>query len=145
MEFEIFVPGRPAPQGSKRGFYNKQTKRVHMVESSDKVKPWRQAVTHAVLEADIGEVVGALSVELYFLLPRPKSHYGTGRNVSKLKPSSPDFPAVRPDLDKLVRSTLDGLDDGGLFEDDSRVVRIRAEKWYAKSPLTGCRIRVFNV
>lgn len=141
MELDIFVPGRPAPQGSKRGYYNKKTNRVHMVESSDKVKPWRQSVTHAVLQAGVGQLAGPVTVELFFLLPRPKSHYGTGRNASKLKPSSPRFPAVRPDLDKLVRSTLDGMDDAGLFEDDSRVVRIVTAKWYAKE-LTGCQIRV---
>jgi hypothetical protein len=34
------------------------------------------------------------------------------------------FPAKRPDLDKLVRSVLDGLSDGGAFDDDSQVASL---------------------
>jgi Holliday junction resolvase RusA-like endonuclease len=40
---------------------------------------------------------------------------------------------VRPDLDKLLRSTLDGLTDAGVWRDDSQVVSISAAKVYAKN------------
>lgn len=144
----FFIPGLPAPQGSKRGFYNKKTRRVHMVESSKNVKPWREAVKWTALEEDgtlkagFERVEGPVDILLVFWLPRPKGHWGTGRNEGKLKLSAPPFPAVRPDIDKLARSTLDGLKDAGLYEDDSRVVFLRVEKRYAERQGTGCSVEI---
>jgi Holliday junction resolvase RusA-like endonuclease len=127
------VYGIPAPQGSKRGFYNKHTGRVQVVESSKKVKPWRQAVTHTALEHINGSpITGPVSVILRFMMARPQGHYGTGRNEGKVKSSAPLFPAVAPDIDKLARSTLDGLADAGVFTDDSRIVTLRLEKRYTE-------------
>jgi len=65
-----------------------------------------------------------------FRLPRPKGHYGTGRNVAMLKPSAPLFPAGRPDLDKLLRSTFDALGEAGVWGDDAQVVAARGRKVY---------------
>jgi Holliday junction resolvase RusA-like endonuclease len=39
---------------------------------------------------------------------------------------------VAPDIDKLARSTLDGLADAGVFTDDSRIVTLRLEKRYTE-------------
>jgi Holliday junction resolvase RusA-like endonuclease len=39
-------------------------------------------------------------------------------------------PAVKPDIDKLCRAILDGLQDGGLLAEDSRVVTLTATKRY---------------
>lgn len=47
----ITVHGSPAPQGSKQAFRNQYTGRIQQVESSMKVKPWRQDVIAAALEA----------------------------------------------------------------------------------------------
>ena len=108
----IFVPGIPAPQGSKSGFI--QRGRVVLVESSKKVKPWREAVAkHA--KGDLLE--GPLVIEVEFVMPRTKA-MGT-------KPAPPMI--QRPDLDKLIRSTCDGL-TGAAYVDDSQVVAITAHK-----------------
>lgn len=48
-----------------------------------------------------------------------------------MRPSAPRRPGVKPDLDKLVRSTLDGLVAGGALEDDARIVGLVASKRYA--------------
>ncbi len=122
---QLTVIGEPAPQGSKR-----HVGRGILVESSKKVKPWREAVKWAVIDAGNPSFDGAVAVDLHFYLSRPKGHYGTGRNAGTVKPSSPDFPAVRPDIDKLARSTLDGLGDAGVFTDDSRIVSLGLEKRY---------------
>ena len=45
-ELEFRVVGIPAPQGSKT-----LTRYGALMESSKKVKPWRQDVIHAALEA----------------------------------------------------------------------------------------------
>ena len=78
-----------------------------------------------------------------FRLPRPKGHYGTGRNAGLLKPSAPWYPAGRPDLDKLLRSTLDALGEAGIWGDDAQVVTIAASKHYTSDyEPPGATIRV---
>jgi crossover junction endodeoxyribonuclease RusA len=137
---EIIILGTPAPQGSKHGFAVKRkgvyTGRVAQVESSAKVKPWRMAVKYAALEAlpsrdGSAILTGAIVLEVTFRLPRPKGHYGTGRNAGLLKPSAPWVPNVRPDLDKLLRSTFDALGEAGVWRDDAQVVSVYARKDYA--------------
>ena len=121
----VVVLGTPAPQGSKRHVGGGR-----MVESSAKVAPWRQAVIHSCVLADAYgmRLEGPLRVDITFRLERPKGHYGASGMV---KPSSPIYPVVKPDLDKLVRSTLDGLTDAAVWRDDSQVVELHARKAYA--------------
>ncbi len=123
----VEVYGTPAPQGSKR-----HVGRGIMVESSAKVKPWREAVKAAVLDqTGAGAALdGTLSVEVVFRLPRPRGHYRTGRNAALLRDGAPAWPGNKPDVDKLLRSTLDALTDVGLWRDDSQVTHLRAVKRY---------------
>lgn len=124
-----WVSGIPAPQGSKR-----HVGAGRMVESSARVAPWREAVKWAVAEAHRGPItatVAPVSIEVSFYLPRPGGHYGTGRNAARLRPGAPETPAVKPDLDKLLRSTLDALEEVGLLRGDAQVVGISASKVYA--------------
>jgi hypothetical protein len=112
----ITVHGHPAPQGSKRAFAIRKggvlTGKAAVIESShDRVKSWRQAVMDAALGA-MGEreaMDGPLEVHMTFYLPRPKDHYGTGRNAHVLKPSAPPYPVKPPDCGKLARATEDAL------------------------------------
>jgi crossover junction endodeoxyribonuclease RusA len=133
-ELLFFVPGDPAPQGSKRAFRNQHTGRIQLTESSKKVGPWRERVAIAAHNAMCSGAVfdGAVSITLNFVLPRPKS---------APKRSTP--PAVkRPDLDKLIRSCLDAI-TGVVVSDDSRVISLAAYKRIAEIGETaGCEIRV---
>lgn len=116
----IVVYGSPAPQGSKKfvGTYMGKDGRTHgmMGESSKKVKPWRQDVVAAAVEAR--EAAGnpdpldcALSVRMIFTLPKPKS-----------APKKKRIYAMRkPDVSKLARSTEDALTTALIWADDSRV------------------------
>ncbi len=113
----ITVHGLPAPQGSKRPLINKYSGTVQLVESSKKVKPWREAVKWAARTGVVNRIDGPVDVDIVFTLPRPKS-----------APKSRKYPDRKPDIDKLVRSTLDALKDAGAFEDDSRVVCLLAAK-----------------
>lgn len=116
----IVVYGSPAPQGSKsfKGMLTGKDGRSHavMAESSKKVKPWRQDVVAAAVEAR--EAAGnpdpldcALSVRMIFTLPKPKS-----------APKKKRIYAMRkPDVSKLARSTEDALTTALIWADDSRV------------------------
>lgn len=130
MSLFLVVYGIPAPQGSKRHVGNGV-----LVESSAKVKPWRALVTAAASEARVArgwhpDRLEPLTLDVVFTLARPASHYRTGRNAHLLRDTAPEHPATRPDMDKLLRSTLDALTDAGCMAEDSRVVRIVAAKAY---------------
>lgn len=123
------VDGLPAPQGSKRAFHHAKTGKIMMLESSDKVKPWRQAVAHAAMEAMKGRppLMCPLRMTVLYRLPRPKAHYGK----KGLKDSAPYYRSKTPDLSKLQRSTEDAL-TGIVYVDDSQIVRIEATKVYGE-------------
>jgi crossover junction endodeoxyribonuclease RusA len=112
------VPGKPAPQGSKR-----HVGRGILVESSKEVGPWRERVALAAHNAMAGRNLldGAVHVRLDLTLPRPKS---------APKRSTP--PAVkRPDVDKLARAILDAI-TGIIVRDDSQIVDLHATKRLAE-------------
>lgn len=113
MTIEIVVYGNPAPQGSKK-FVGIVNGHGMMVESSKKVKPWRQDVKAAALAVRNGNppLEGPIIARMVFTIPKPVS-------APKRKRTYPD---KKPDLSKLVRSTEDALTDAGIWRDDARVV-----------------------
>lgn len=145
LSFE--VRGIPGAQGSKT-VYGKG----RFVESSAKVKPWRQDVKAAAEAALIASnewetgYRGPVAVRIVFTFPRPASHYGTGRNAGVVKESAPWYPIGRylGDLDKLCRSTFDALTAAGVFHDDSQIYGADVVKtWNAFHP-SGARIEVWT-
>ena len=143
-ELEFRVVGIPAPQGSKT-----LTRYGALMESSKKVKPWRQDIIHAALEAYSGKPFDEpVSVTVTFVFPRPKSHYGTGKNSETIKPKAPLFCTSKTngDIDKVCRSTFDALSvssGGSVIMDDSLVVSVKALKRYAaRYELAGANINV---
>lgn len=111
------VLGTPAPQGSKRAFVVKG--RAVITEDSKKTKPWRDSIATAAQDAMTGlPIDGAVVVTVTFYFVRPKS-------VKR------PYPSVAPDIDKLERALLDGLQAGGVLTDDARVVDLIARKRYA--------------
>lgn len=129
----ITVFGVPAPQGSKRAFV--RNGRAVLVESAGAShKAWRTAVAetcHGIWSGrDPLDV--PLDVHIEFSMPRPKSAMRK------------HFHDRRPDIDKLVRSTLDGMTDSGVISDDARIARLTAIKFYSQTSdaWTGARITV---
>ena len=130
MKIEFFVPGVPAPGGSKTGFYIPKLKRVVMTPASMKTKPWMALVSAYAKEAYSGALLtGAIELSIQFRFCRPKGHYGTGKNAGILKVSAPKHHLTKPDRTKLLRSTEDAL-KGVVWRDDSQVVTGPTEKVY---------------
>tara|TARA_R100000781_G_C4069486_1_gene123978 strand:- start:325 stop:774 length:450 start_codon:yes stop_codon:yes gene_type:complete len=131
---KIRAYGIPAPQGSKKSFGN-----GYFVEASQRVMPWREAVKEAALRDYQGEPLdGPLKVQIIFLFPRPKKHYGTGKNANILKKNAPYYVTAKNkgDLEKLERSTYDALSEstgGTVMKDDSLVVKNLNEKRYCSA------------
>jgi Holliday junction resolvase RusA-like endonuclease len=93
----IVVRDTPAPQGSKR-----HVGRGVMVEMSKNVKPWREAVrfeAQAVRGLAREPLSGPVRCWVTFTVRKPAGAPKTRKT----------WPAKRPDVDKLLRSTLDAL------------------------------------
>lgn len=123
---EFFAAGIPRPQGSKNRWGQ---------EMSKELRPWRDSVISAAHNAEGQEVFfGTTTVVLAFFFPRPKSHYGSGKNAEVLKESAPLWKTSAPDLDKLTRAVLDALTQAGLLRDDAIVCELHATKTYGDRP-----------
>lgn len=133
------IYGIPMPQGSKTAFV-----RGNRAVLTDGRRPaaraahaaWRQAVAtaardHLTAQPWTAAFDTACVVHATFLLPRPKSI-----------PKKRRYPDRRPDLDKLTRSLLDGLADGALLADDSRVVELNVIKRYVDDEAPGALVTV---
>lgn len=128
MEFTVL--GVPAPAGSKRGFAVKG--RVIITDANKKAAPWKALVSAAAREVYDGPLLtGPLAVRMMFYFPRPKGHYGTGKNAGKLKASAPAEHTKKPDALKLSRGTEDAL-TGIVWRDDSQIVCETLSKHYGE-------------
>lgn len=138
----IVVYGAPAPQGSKKFVGTTKTGRGIMVESSTKVKPWRQDVKDAARQVmgQSAPLDGPLLVVMTFTLPKPTSAPKTRRT----------WPCRKPDASKLLRSTEDALTDAGVWVDDARGVDVLVRKRYPNEgrnalPSPGAVIEIYQV
>jgi Holliday junction resolvase RusA-like endonuclease len=97
------------------------------------LKTWREDVKAAAVDAMNGRIPFEGPVELLvtFVLVKPKS-------VKRV------WPFVRPDLDKLLRSTGDALTSAGVYGDDSQLVKITAQKLYGIHPGAEVLVRVVS-
>ncbi len=136
------VYGVPQPRGSKSPWIPKRadgspvTKNGRIViatmDSNKKSRSWMNDVHAAAVAAYRGDLLaGPVSLAIVFYLPRPKSHFGTGRKSGTLKASAPRHHVQKPDSDKLLRGVKDAL-KGVIYRDDCQVCQERIEKrWCA--------------
>ena len=86
--------------------------------------------------------VGNIYLTLRFSMPRPKSHYRTGKYKHLLKDSSPELHSVKPDLSNMVKLYEDILQPD-FYVDDSQICVLNCYKDYiqhGKEPQTYVRI-----
>lgn len=121
----ITVYGTPAPQGSKKFVGTTKQGRGILVESSKKVRPWRQDVKEAAIKAMGGPgrgIQGPVVAIMVFTVQKPKTAPKTRRT----------WPDRKPDLSKLVRSTEDALIEAGAIEDDARIISCSSSKVFPR-------------
>jgi len=132
--FSVFC--HPEPQGSAKAFIQKG--RAIVTSDNKKLKPFRQEVTQtAILEVrragfttPIAGKHEPVTLSLVFVFNKPPS-----------APKRREYPAVKPDLDKLTRATMDAL-TGVLFLDDAQVVCLDVSKEYGE--IEQVRIGMFS-
>ncbi|MFH9236107.1 RusA family crossover junction endodeoxyribonuclease [Streptomyces globisporus] len=145
LRLTIVVHGRPAPQGSKKYAghrLNAASGRMSavLVEQSKRVKPWRHLVTTATRAAAAEQIAahvkqhrdwpthlaqpldGPLEAEIVFTVLKPASAPKRRRTWPTTRHSG--------DVDKLIRSTFDGIADAEAVTDDSRIIRVTATKTF---------------
>ena len=88
-------------------------------------------------------ILTPIGIILSFYMPRPKAHYGTGKNSQILKKSAPEAHSSKPDIDNMIKFVLDSL-NGIYFKDDSQVFIITAKKLYSERPRTEIEIEIIN-
>lgn len=122
MNLKFTVFGIPQPQGSTRAFIPKGWKRPVITSDNAKLKPFRQEVAQTAMIAmrECGAQIAArgmpITLALAFYFEKPKS-------VKK----SVNRKTTKPDLDKLLRATLDAL-TGIVYADDSQVDQCEMRK-----------------
>ena len=136
MSVDLRILGVPAPQGSKTALPGGRLIEGGSATGRARHRAWRTAVAEAAAHAMTGRdrpLDGPLQLVADFRMPRP---------ASARKGES--WAWRKPDIDKLLRSTLDGLTDGGLIVDDARIVYVSASKALAdlSDPWTGAIIRL---
>ncbi|SDK79837.1 RusA family crossover junction endodeoxyribonuclease [Arthrobacter sp. ok362] len=121
-----FVPGTPVPQGSVDVY------RGRVVSVKAPLREWRTKIRASTMARHDGPPMdGPLNVSLVFQLAPPKKPRWWA-------------PAVKPDLDKLIRAVLDSLSTTknrktkavikGVITDDARIIHITAAKTYHGNP-----------
>jgi Holliday junction resolvase RusA-like endonuclease len=141
MSVSFTAYGVAQPAGSKTVGFTKGG--AHYVRDSAKGSAgWKKTVAQVAGAQMSGKPLleGPLLLEVVFWMPRPKGHYGSGRNAEKLKPSAPRFPTVKPDATKLLRALEDAL-TGIVWRDDAQVVVQTVTKTYGEP----ARVEVYVV
>lgn len=143
MKLTFFVPGIPAPGGSKRFVgHSKKTGRAILIDAAgERNKNWRSIVglvgAAEMREKAVLSFTGPLRVRFDFILPRRKSDLNSKGEV---KASAPFYHTTKPDALKLARSTEDAL-TGIVWADDAQTAVLEISKRYADAgEPCGCQI-----
>ena len=147
-EISFDILGTPAPKGSNRAMLIGGRARFvpgGSAVNASALRSWADSVRYSVQSCVSGQATPlfthvAVAVAITFRLRRPGGHWAKS---GVLKSSAPLAPSVKPDLDKLARSTFDAM-SGVVFDDDSRIIRTFLAKEYAEPGQEGASVRVWE-
>lgn len=140
-DYHLTILGDPKAQGRARARNAGSFIQIYDDPKSRKAKDSLIAVIQD--EAPESLLDCPLRVDLHFYMPRPKGHYGTGRNEGKLKDSSPTRHTKRPDIDNLRKLVMDALTKV-FWRDDSLVCEGTTIKNYSEKPRTEIFIKLLT-
>jgi Holliday junction resolvase RusA-like endonuclease len=116
--YHLFVNGEPKAQPRPRMALNGHVYNPHTADS------WKEEVKACFIPCLKTTLTTPVHLRVNFFLPRPKSL--KDREIS-------NTPFVKkPDLDNLLKSTMDALTEIKVWQDDALVYAIEACKWFAK-------------
>jgi Holliday junction resolvase RusA-like endonuclease len=140
----LFIHGKPIAK--KRPRFARRGK--HVVTYNDQETEeglWLLDARTQIRELGGKALQGPLELKVYFAMPRPKSHFGTGRNAGILKASAPKAHTQTPDLDNLLKFVMDCLNHCDVWLDDKQVVYIDTKKAWSPGDYGGTSINIRKV
>jgi len=143
MNVELSVAGEPKgqPRIKSRSFM-KGGKPISMIYTPKTADHWKSLVRlEARLKAPRRLLEGPLIVTLTFYMPRPKSHYRTGKYSDQLKDNAPTYHDKKPDVDNMVKAVFDAIGDSKvIWKDDNQVAAMNVLACYSEEP--GAKIKI---
>lgn len=122
------VPPHPRPRVGKFGTYYPKT-----------YTTFKQTAQHVIKEQwKKPAITNTVEIDLLFLCKKPKNRIRKKTENMRIPRSK-----ARGDLDNLIKSVLDVLQDAEVLENDSQVYKISAEAWYCgvqETPRTTIKI-----
>lgn len=130
-EIRFFVHGipvgKPRPKASRIGksvriYTPTKTKRSDGTSVSNGYAEWTEAVKRAAEKFRPPVLITTpVVLNLKFYMPRPKFHFGTGRNSGSIKPRYIDNRhATKPDRDNLEKAVSDAISTAGVEDADGQ-------------------------
>jgi Holliday junction resolvase RusA-like endonuclease len=86
---------------------------------------WKEEIKACFCPCQKTTITAPVYLRVIFFLPRPKSLKDTG-GISSIPHTK------KPDLDNLLKSTMDAITELKIWSDDSLVFYIEASKWYGR-------------
>ena len=125
------IPGKP--KALKRHRYSAKLGRSYDPSSKDKKQIWLQIAKYKPKQP----FKGSIYLKVVFYMPRPQSHFRTGKYKHLLKDKFKDIihHTFTPDLDNLVKMIADIIQPQ-MIQDDSQICMLQAEKIYSTEPKT---------
>lgn len=133
--FKVWVPGQPQAKGNLG--WNPVARKSYD-KGGTPLRTWMDSLVLmlTVRRAPHFDAGVPVYVNRSYTFPRPKEHYGTGRNAGLLRPKFADVVkhTVKPDLDKLDRAVFDALTRAGVVADDGQIAGGFHTKEYLTHP-----------
>jgi Holliday junction resolvase RusA-like endonuclease len=144
---QFFAIGEPKGQPRARAFARVVNGKpfVRMYDPAS-AEGWKSQIADAARPyAPFLPMTGPVRMDGVFVFPRPKSHYGSGKNADKLKEGAPRFHTSKPDGDNLCKAVWDCLTTLGFWRDDCQICAGEWTKVYVGFGLftkPGCHITI---
>jgi Holliday junction resolvase RusA-like endonuclease len=137
----FFAAGVPASQGSKRLVRVRNSNRSIMLESSERVKPWRQTIAAVAQMHAVPMHSGDVEMHIVCRWPRPQSHLRADGTVRDSAPARPSY----ADVDKLARAVCDAL-AGIAYRNDRQVASLSIQRvWARAGESAGAHIEIIDI
>jgi Holliday junction resolvase RusA-like endonuclease len=121
---DIVIPGVPIAKPRAKGFYNKNTGRMHHYYKNDKtLSSFEQLIKIKAEELFIKPLAGPICLSVQFLMPRPKVMIWKTKEMPRVPC------AKRPDADNLIKTIEDSLNNIAYF-DDAQIAELHVWKNY---------------
>lgn len=134
MSWVLYAPlrpiGTPKPQPRVKAFSRGGHAGVYTPTTA---QGWKEIVMQEAASLAGQQIEGPIALGISFILPRPKAH------------KKETFVATKPDLDNLLKATMDALTDRVVWRDDAQIAEVHVSKAYESTDaLPGAVIEIYR-